>query len=49
MLNSNLFSIQFHAFLGAQSQTDPALKWTHGKEKRKKEFNIVEQIFETRA
>ena len=34
---------------GPQGQMNPALNWMHGKEKRKKEFNIVEQIFRTRA
>jgi hypothetical protein len=35
-----------------QVEKTPALNWIHGKgkkKKRKKEFNIVEQIFRTRA
>jgi hypothetical protein len=40
---------QSHALLGVLGQINPALNSMHGKEKRKKEFNKVEQIFRTRA
>ena len=46
---SSFGPFQFHAPIKAKVEMNPALNWMHGKEKRKKEFNKVEQIFRTRA